>query len=410
MPLAVAVKPDNAGVTTNFESVPDYASAKQSLLSQVAADQPVAISLEEVICLAAKNSELADTIEQERHLLKCRVNDLSEVDDGRSAGCSKTCPSRRGRGLDLILQGESLEQRNLAASKAAQAFLGLTQVSLQQELIDESRQRLAELEETVAAADEAGFATAEGYASLKKGQLQLDRLESTVAAAQQELNYQLNMLINVGDQQAVIFRPVHDLNPQPVNLDVLQETALAETNRPGIIAAETVISNRGDGEGLYRLLSMFDARIGQQLNARPIKKQLLRRQLIELIKATEQPDSTLSQRRGQAEKIVTLRKREARLAAGKAMLDMQTAFEKLAIAHSDIQRLDEQAKLIDAAQEVDSKDAYLKSNENWVEQLEARAERIEAAIELEIAKVKLQQSQGLLAEPCVDSIVLNTCD
>ena len=408
------VKPENAGVTTNFASVPDYASAKQSLLDQVAADEPVAITLEEVICLAAKNSELADTIEQERHLLKCRVDELNSVpsdsDHCGSNGCSCSCSRSRGRGIDLILQGEALEQRNLAAGKAAQAFLGLAQISLQEELIDESRERLAELEKTVAAADEAGFATAEGHATLEKGQLQIDRLESKLAAAQQELNYQLNMLINVGDQQVVVFRPVHDLNPQPFNLDVLQETAFAETNRPGIIAAEAVISNRCDSEGLYRLLSSFDARIGQQLKAQPIKKLLLRRQLIELIKAAEQPDSTLGQRRGQAGKIVDLRKREARLAAAKAMLDMQSAFEKLAIVHADIQRLDERAKQIDASQKVDARDSYLKSNENMVELQQARSERIEAAIELEIAKIKLHQAQGLLADPCTDAFVSTKCN
>jgi hypothetical protein len=408
-PLAVAVKPNGAGVTTNFDSVPDYSSAKRSLLSQVAADDSVAITLEEVICLAAKNSELAEVIEQERHLLRCRIDQLSESECDDSSACSCHCPQARGRGIDVVLHGEALEQRNLAAGKAAQAFLGLTQISLQRTLIEESRKRLNELDDTVAAADEAGFATAEGKTTIAKGRFRIDRMESELAAAHQQLTYQLNMLINVGEQEVIVFKPVHDIKPMPIDLDVLAETTLAETNRPGIIATESVISNRCDGEGLYRLLGMFDARIGQQLKTKPVRKLLLRRQLIELIKAAEQPDPTIGHRRSQAEKIVNLRKREARLSAAKAMLDMQTAFEKLAIINADVQRLQKQADLIEAGRKIDATDAYLKLNENWVELQQARSERIEAAIEFEIARVKLQQAQGLLGQSCGYSLACSSC-
>ena len=409
-PLAVSVKPEDAGVTTQFDALPDYESARQSLLSQVAADGTISISLQEVICLAAKNSELAEVIEQERHLLKCRLDQQSDSDDCGSSSCSCSCPKEQGRGIDIVLQGEALERRNLAAGAAAQAFLGLAQVSLQLALIDESRDRLAELEKTVEKAGEAGFATAKGQNSIEKGRLQIDRMESQLSAAQQQLTYQLNLLINAGEQEVVIFKPVHDINPEKVDLDVLEETSLAESNRPGIVAAESVINSQCDGEGLYRLLSLFDAQIGQQLKAKPVKKLLLRRQLIELLKAAEQPDATLGERQSQAQSIVNLRKREARLSAAKAMLDMQTAFEKLAIVHADIMRLEKRADVIEASQKIDARDSYLRLNENWVELQQARSERIEAAIEFEIAQIKLHQAQGLLAQSCGYSLVSTGCN
>lgn len=411
-PLAVSVKPEGANVTTDFESLPDYQSARQSLLGQVAGEVTVAITMEEVICLAAKNSELAEVIEQERHLLKCRLDQQTDSDTCSSScdSCSCSCQRSNGRGIDIVLQGEALEQRNMAAGKAAQAFLGLAQISLQLELIDESRQRMTELNRTVTAADDAGFSTAEGMNAVEKGRLQIDRMESQLEAAHQQLTYQLNMLINSGGHEVVVFQPVHDINPQPTELNVLAATSLAESNRPGIIAAETVIRNRCDGEGLYKLLSMFDARIGQQLQDKPIKKLLLRRQLIELLKAAEAPDSTLSSRKSQAEKIVNLRKREARLSTAKAMLDMQTAFEKLTIVHADIQRLEKQGKVIEAGKEIDARDSYLRQNENWVELQQARSERIEAAIEFEIARVQLHQAQGILGQSCGHSLQLCGCD
>ncbi len=408
-PLAVAAKPDDSGVTANFDSVPDYESAKQSLLSQVVADGTVAITLDEVVCLAAKNSELADVIEQERHLLKCRLEQLERPTSCESAACTCCCSNARGSSLDIILQGEAIEQRNLAAGKAAQLFLGLAQISLQKALIDESRLRLGELEETVAAADEAGFATFQGKTALDQGRLRLDRAESELDAAHQQLTYQLNMLINSTEQQVVVFKPVHDINPVSIDLDVLGETALAESNRAGIIAAESVIANHCHGEGLYRLLSMFDDRIGQQLEAKPVKKLLLRRQLIDIIKALEEPDPTLGRRRDQAEKIVTLRKREARLSAAKAMLDMQTAFEKMAIANEDVGRLRDRTEVLAAAQEIDASEAYLKKNENWVDLQQARSARIEAAIEFEIAKIRLRQAQGLLVQSCGYSLASIAC-
>ncbi len=406
-PLEVSLKPEGAAVTTDFASLPDYQSARQSLLAQVATEDTVAITMKEVICLAAQNSELAEVIEQERHLLKCRLNQQTDSEPG-SSSCS--CQRSSGHGIDIVLQGEALEQRNLAAGKAAQAFLGLAQISLQLELIDESRKRLSELEKTVAAANDAGFATAEGMNHIQKARLQIDRKESQLEAAHQELTYQLNLLINVGEQPIVVFQPVHDINPQRTEVNVLSETALAESNRPGILAAESVISHRCDGEGLYRLLSMFDARIGQQLQAKPIKKVLLRRQLIEFLKAAEAPDSTLRNRKSQAEKIVNLRKREARLSTAKAMLEMQTAFEKLTIAHADIQRIEKRAEVIEAGKEVDARDSYLRENENWVELQQARSERIEAAIEFEIAQVKLQQAQGLLGQSCGHTLHMSGCN
>ena len=381
--LSVSAKSIDAGVETDFGTLPAYDSIKQSVLAQVAAPGTMPIDLDEVICLAAHNSQLADVIDQERHLLRCQQGEH----------CEKSS-------IDMVLRGESLEQRNTVAGAAGELFLGLTQVSLQLELIDEADVHLAELQTKIDAADEAGFATADGKNELEKGRLQIQMQRSKLDSLHQELTWQLNMLINPESDTALVFQPVHRLNPQPLAIDVVAETSFAETNRPGIMATEMALASDRDGHAAYRLLKLFDSRLGMKLDARPVKKQLLRNQLIEVIQHLETPDTTTPNRRQQANKIVDLRRREAAVSAGKALLDRQTAFEKLTIIQADIERLQRHSKVLIAGKEIDADGGYLKENENWVELQKAKSNRIAAAIEFEVALLKLKQAQGTLIQAC----------
>lgn len=383
VPLSVSPKPDGAGVEASFDALPKYETIKQSMLAQVAADGVVAIDLDEVVCLAAQNSPLAEVIDQQRQLLNCQ--------EGRP--CEKTA-------LDIALQGESLEQRNTVAGAAGELFLGLVQVSLQLELLDEADAHLDELEVKIDAADEAGFATAEGKNELEKGRLELQKQQSELDSVHQQLTWQLNMLLNPGADTATVFQPVHHLDPRPVTSDVRRETLLAQSNRPGVKATEMALSADRDGLVAYQLLQLFDKRLGVKVDARPIKKRLLRNQIIEMIRLAEKSDPTAHNRRQQAERIVELRKREAAVSAGKALLDRQTAFEKLTVIQADIERLEKRAKLLAASKDIDAKDVYLKENENWFQRQKARSERVSAAIDYEIADLKLRQAQGTLVQEC----------
>ncbi len=383
VPLSVSPKIEGAGVEASFDALPRYETIRQSILAQVAADGVLAINLDEVICLAAQNSQLAEVIDQERQLLDCQ--------DGQH--CEKTA-------LEIALQGESLEQRNVVAGAAGELFLGLVQISLQLELLEEANAHLDDLQIKVDAADEAGFATAEGKNEVEKGRLELQKQRVELDSAHQKLTWQLNMLLNPGSDTAVIFQPVHHLDPQPVSTDVRYQTGLAETNRPGVRATEMALAADRSGVAAYQLLKLFDSRLGTQLDASPIKKRLLRNQIVEIISRSETPDPTLRSRQEQANRVVELRKREAAVSAGKALLDRQTAFEKLTVIQADIQRLQERSETLVASKEIDAKDVYLKENQNWIELQKARSERISAAIDFEVADLKLKQAQGKLIESC----------
>ena len=399
VPLAVSQKHDGAGVGADFDSLPPYETIQQSVLAQVAAEGTVAINLDEAICLAAQNSQLAEVIDQERQLLECQ--------DGQH---------REKSALDIALQGESLEQRNSVAGAAGELFLGLVQVSLQLELLEEAASHIDQLQAKVDAAADAGFATADGKNEIEKGRIEIQRQRVEIDSAHQTLTWQLNMLINPGSDTAIVFQPVHQLNPQPLAVDVRTETKFAETNRPGVRATEMALATDRNGSAAYQLLKLFDSRLGMKLDASPIKKRLLRNQIIEIVSQSEKSDPTLANRRQQASRIVELRKREAAIGAGKALLERQTAFEKLTIIQSDIQRLQKRSESLDASKQIDAKDVYLKQNENWIELQKARSDRVAAAIEYEVAQLKLKQAQGKLVESCgfqllsKSSCVVNQCN
>jgi len=399
VPLSVSQKPEGAGVHASFDSLPPYEAIRQSVLAQVVADGTVAIKLEEAVCMAAQNSELAEVIDQERQLLNCQDGQCSE----RSA-------------LDIALQGESLEQRNTVAGAAGESFLGLVQVSLQLELLEEAKTHFEQLQTKVDAADEAGFATAEGRNEIEKGRLEIQKRRVELDSAHQELTWQLNMLVNPGTDTPFVFQPVHHLNPSNFLVDVRSETGLAETNRPGVRATEMALAADRNGLAAYQLLKVFDGRLGTKLDASPLKKRLLRNQIVEIISRSEKPDTTLQNRRQQAGRIVELRKREASISAGKALLDRQTAFEKLTVIQADIQRLQKRAESLIAGKEIDAKDVYLKENENWIDLQIARSDRVSAALEYEVAQLKLRQAQGKLIESCGfrlemnSSCVVNQCE
>ncbi len=380
--LQVSAKPIEAGIVYDFGSIPNYDNVRRSLFDQLATGNVAKINLQEAVCLAARNSDLAELIDAERHSIKCQSG------DGRAMV------------LDLILYGEALEQRNTAAGAAGELFLGLVQVNMQRKLIEESKLHLTQLEETIQAADEAGFATADGKNELAKGNIRVTTAESELNSAEQKLMYQLNLLINIDSKNLLFLQPVHQLTPDHLDFDVREQISVAESNRPGIRAIETAISSGVGIESAYELLNQFDPRLGIKLAPLSITRRLLRRQLLDELQQEETPDVTAETRQGQVQQILDTRKSEARISASQAMLNIQSSLERLAIINQDIARLNAWHQQLKAKQEIEAEDSYLELNQNWIELQQAKSDRITAAIEHETAKIKLLQAQGQLVQQC----------
>ena len=403
--INVAVSPkSDEGVSSDFGAIPKYESVKRSLFDQTTSGEIVSIDLQEVICLAARNSELADLIESERHVLRCKSDRISSS-LGTTSGCNDSnCDdpncNQPNRAADLVLQGEALEQRNIAAGAAAELFLRMVEVDLQRGLLEETKQHLLGLEETIAAADEEGFATADGKNELAEGQLKVKQSEAKLNSAEQKLLYNLNQLINIDANNSIRFRAVHTLRPQELPVDVAQQAAMAESNRPGIRAVELALTEGVCNRSINQLVRLLDSRLGLGSPPVSIRKTLLRRQLRELIERDTKPDPDSETRKGQLQQIVDARRNAARAEAHDALLGIQSSLEELSLVQENIERLDAKEKQLTAKQEIDAEASFLESNLNWIERQEAKSKRVSVAIEHEISMLKLFQAQGELVREC----------
>ena len=376
----VAEKSSAATVETDFGAVGDLQMIQRSPLQSKI--QTTKIDLGEAICLAATNSELADLIEAERHALNCAAT------DGSSSS------------LDLLLQGESLEQRNTAAGIAGKLLLRLVEVNLQRTLLGETQAHLDQLADTIEAADDEGFTTAEGENALVEGRSKFQLSQSELKEAERKLTCQLNQLINIDSDNLIEFQPVYDLAPTDLRLDAESEIVAAKTNRPGVRAMESALASGLGTKSAQEILAQFDSRLGLAQTKPSIKQRLLRRQLRQLLDSESAVDSSASTRREQFTRILEGRRKRAQTEARMALIKIQSAIENVAIANSTVERLTIKSDLLQAKQELDSSDSFLATNQNWIELQTAKSDRISAAIEHDTAILELLQSQGGLVQQC----------
>ncbi len=370
-------KPVGAGVQSDFDSIGDYRTVRRSLIEPLTPENALSVDLNEVLCAAARNSALADLIEAERHALACRVDDCNPL------------------ALDLLLQGEALEQRNKSAGAAGGLFLRLVEIELQRELLSESAAHLDQLSDTIQGAAAQGFSTTDGEHELAVGRTRLQAMESKLNTASQRLSCELSGLIGLEGQ--ALLRPVYDLKPSDLDLDMQQEIQIAESSRPGILAIESALSIGINPEAVLEFLGLSDSRLGLQKRIQPVGKRTLIRKVIE--KSSLEPD-TSNTRRDQLARLLEGRKGQARNAAEVAVIKIQGSLEKLAIANENVARMRTRAEQLSSKVEIDVQGVYLELNRNWFDLQTAKSERVSAAVEYDSAVIELLQAQGALSEEC----------
>ncbi len=295
--------------------------------------------------------------------------------------------------IDLILAGQALELRNQDAGRAGELFLRLVEIQLQRQLIAESNLELDELERTLDQAAEAGIATAEGRHELTARRTDLKQSESELETNGQRIQYELNQLFGRSQTGIVLIQPVFELTPRFVELDTRRETAIAESSRPGVQAMQAALDCDPDNESVYSLLSQFDRRLGIRL---------LTGKKITLCSLLSKPptDPTVGLRAGQAQKAVDSLRQQARIEAGEAMLKIQSSYEQVALLVEDVDRLSQRLDQLEASKDVIDGKMFLEKKQVWAERQTARAKLISQAVENEIGRIKLLQSQGRLLDEC----------
>ena len=371
----LAITPKVPEVIADFQHVPDFATVRRSVINESIAGQPIVLNLDESICLAAQHAPLAGVIEDERRSIACRLG-----------------PENRSRTLEVFLEAQALEQRNKAAGNAGELFLRLVEIQLQDQLLNESDGKLQEFYETLSKAEASGLATANARGQLDALAIELKRKRSDLEIAEPEVIIKLNALIGINDICDFQLQPSHELAPHDARLNLQEETAIALAQRPGLRALQD-ISDQGADIHLETVISQLAPALGMDVN-KPLKKRILQR------RARNSVDCSSGIRGQQVQQILAARRQQVQIEVAQSVLNIQNNLQQIALAAEDLQRLDSEMKLAESKSEIDAKESFIETIRIWSDQQKARSSRISAAIQLEIAQVRLLEAQGQLASQC----------
>lgn len=365
------------GVTQDFGLVPNFADS-QNLVQSAPCGTPLVFSLEDAFCSAAQNSAAAK-------LLGSQLNRL------KTSSTPVECPGS----LDLALRSQMAEEQNRSASLAGQIFLGLVEVELQRELLVEAHERLISVNRTVREAESEGVATSDAKDLIAKQTIAIARRESELNVNGQKLNAQLKALLNLESCQEI--EVSYELRPKAFFADVESEKSKAISFRAELIALRQTIDNwnQCSAEAASSILRAADPRLGAKLNKAVTRRLLLRFRNRNL----DDPCDDEALRR-QSEQLLDDRTRAIHLTIEEAIYDAQFAFEKLALAVEEIERLEGQVEKIEAKRELDATESYIELQKNWYDTLLARSERISKAIEFEAGLIRLAEATGELGQMC----------
>ena len=384
----VALPPSQgvSGVNSQFAQIQQFDSTEL-----IIGDAPTGgigyLTIENTICLAAQNSAKANSLETQLRKL-----DQTPAETLEQPECRDT--------FNDSIRAQIIEERTRSASLAAQLFLGLVEIQLQRELLNESRTRLAKIKNTIEAADEEGFATAEPEAQLAKQSVQVAEKESELHYNDQKIRAQLAALLSVDPSTQLEIS--YDLRPAPHYVDLQAERATALATRAELVQLQNLLANWDDcAKNLASsLLALADPRRRVELAK---LKQLAETSCIWSFLKPEDgnydPCEDISVRL-QTEEYFENSRDVVFLNIKLATVDMQNTFEQMVIADDEIKRLEKRVELIEAKRELDATQAYIDLQENWFETLQARSTRISQAIKYESAQIRLAEATGTLTELC----------
>jgi outer membrane protein TolC len=281
------------------------------------------------------------------------------------------------------------EVRNRQAEKALEAYYHLAEAQGQSRLLIEGRQAVAELIRQAEELKAKGLPPPAELPSLlrERNKLASDAVELSLASEQ--LQEQLRYLCDLGENVTV--RTQEELRPQVTPLDVEAHVAAALARRPDLLFLRAAVkgANARTLPALQLALSASNAMLGASgLNCLPLVGCLLR-----LLPCVAQGE--VDKVRGQLEKLLAERERQAAAEVRVAALEVRARAELAVLAQ---EREDLARKQVAEWEEKERRglkvtDDLAKARRDL---LQARGDRLHAAVAFEIARVKLRQAEGLL--------------
>ena len=359
-------------IRSSFESIEQAADSQPLEVASFFSQGSTALDLKKCCCAAAINSPIADAIDKERQAM--------------------CCCDRYNRCVDEFLAGQALKQRNEAASIAGELFLRLVEIQLQQELLDESNDKLSELRAASKFADEQGFATVDADTEIDKQEIQLRNQHVELEENRTAVTAKLNAVLGISLCSPKTIYPIFELLPVNEPVETCTEIENAFTHRADLQALNQQGCGCMDSE-CYDILSNLDPRLGIGAKA-AVQKCLLLKNL------HSAEDCAKGIRNQQFDELKSARRELVRLEVTQAVLAIQSGYKKLSIEDDNVARLETRLEALDYSAELDSLDNYLKTIEVWSEIQMAKSARISKAIDFEIAKIKLVGATGRWPEIC----------
>ncbi len=372
-PLSV-LSPDNEGVSVSFDTLDN--TADERLLSFFSAE-PLGLSLNQAFCLASRNSRLGNLIDRERKAICCE------------SGCI-AC-------IDKFLSGQATEQRSKSAADAGELVIQLAGIQLQSQIMEQSMNKITELQQTVDAADESGLATAEAQSQLDYQSIEIMRKQSQLRSGMFEINSKLNLLLGLDSCYPRLILPCHHFELERDVVDTEQLIIDALTNRAELNSLSGFGACSGDQRCLA-ILSNLDQRLGISAT-QPVTRLLLCAK-----KRKSQNDCCCHIRQQQLDELRDLREELIRQQVLQRVKDLHLHYESLKLENLNLQRLQTEALKINSSAELNASEAFVDSISNFAKQQLAKSQRIEAMVEFQVAKIRLDEATGALMDNCQGEI------
>ena len=369
-PLTVLPESDSASVSASFDGI-DLSEPQQAM--SFFDSPPLAVTLDEAICLAARNSRLAGLVDRERKAICCEAGCLSCV--------------------DVFLQTQAQEQRVKSAVDAGELLIRLAGIQMQSELLQASKSRIAELMQTLKVADENGLATANTESELNKQRITVERKQVELDAGVFEINSKLNFLLGMDSCYPRQILPRHHFDTHLADLELDRLVIQALSHRPETQAL-SAFGSCSDQQQCLSILSKLDSRLGLDLS-NPVSRCLLR------LRDNDPDECCCRIRQEQIQEIRGLNEERIRQEVLEQAKNVLLEHENMKMENAELRRLELEDDLIDSASELNPKQSFVDSISNFAEQQLAKSKRIAALVEYEVAKLRLDAATG--------SIDLDSC-
>jgi len=342
-------------------------------------------------CLAAGNSMLGNLLAAESQSLTERCTGRRDHDATARAVLADALAYR------------SVEERNRSAGAALELYFRLAEAYHGRDQLERSIEAVRESIRQLQQAKEAGVSVPTDDAPLRREQLDLQGRSLELQATIHKLDRQLSQLLGLEADETQPLWPAPDLKVtiSPIDVEDAVSTGLASRADLALLvmleeslSSQTLPAMRGAMARLDPLLASLAPR-RQFLGAALYRGQLA---------------SEAETRRLQLEDLLAERRRAAEDEIRRAAADAELRLRLVGLAADKLDQWQKQLQRLRESREAKGTVSMLEISTAQLEVIRAESDALHAVIEWQIALVKLEEAQGILAAECGYPLPSCPCD